>query len=165
MSSTNTDPYYDRSITWNVFNETEWRWSHMWTETCSTDVSASNCFIFIYCCVEYQISSINIEWRFNLRNLLLDITVLWDATRCSLVSIYKTTARKLAMKLCRKPTHTSRCLHFKFDNPRHLERGIVHSSIRRAKVIGQDRKGFYKGIRTKAIIWCLMNIHKISLTP
>jgi hypothetical protein len=47
---------------------------------------------------------------------------------------------KLATKVYRKPTHTSRYLHFKSNHPHHVKRGVVHSLISRAKVICQDQK-------------------------
>jgi hypothetical protein len=54
---------------------------------------------------------------------------------------------KLATEVYRKPTYTSRYLHFKSNRPHHVKREVIHSSIRRAKVICQDQKDFNKEIR------------------
>jgi hypothetical protein len=47
MSSTDMNPYYVSSVTRDVFNETAWRWSQMWTETCS-NFQIKPKFIFIF---------------------------------------------------------------------------------------------------------------------
>jgi hypothetical protein len=55
---------------------------------------------------------------------------------------------ELITKVYRKPTHTGRYLHFKFNHPHHVKRGAVHSLINRAKVICQNQKDFNNKIKT-----------------
>jgi hypothetical protein len=54
---------------------------------------------------------------------------------------------ELAMEMYWKPTHTGHYLHFKFNHPHHVKRGVIHSLINRAKVICQDQKDFNKEIK------------------
>jgi hypothetical protein len=55
---------------------------------------------------------------------------------------------KLATQVYRKPTDIGRYLHFMFNHPHHVKRGIVHSFISIAKVIlvCQDHKDFKREI-------------------
>jgi hypothetical protein len=45
-SSTNMNPYKDSSITRDVFDETAWIWSQMWTESCKNQCEQFDWFIF-----------------------------------------------------------------------------------------------------------------------
>jgi hypothetical protein len=49
---------------------------------------------------------------------------------------------KLTMKEYRKPTHTGPYPHFKSNHPHYVKRGVVHSSVNRAKVMCQNQKDF-----------------------
>jgi hypothetical protein len=54
---------------------------------------------------------------------------------------------KLTTKVYRKLTHTGRYLHFKFNHPRHVKRGVVHILISPAKITCQDQKDFNNKIK------------------
>jgi hypothetical protein len=43
--------------------------------------------------------------------------------------------------------HTKCYLHFKSDHPLHMKRGVVYSSVNRAKVICHDQKDYKGDIR------------------
>jgi hypothetical protein len=55
---------------------------------------------------------------------------------------------ELITKVYRKPTHTSRYLHFKSNHPHHVKREVVHGLVNRGKVICQNQKDFNNEIQT-----------------
>jgi hypothetical protein len=63
-----------------------------------------------------------------------------------LVILVRKRGFKLAINSNKKPTHTGHYLHFKYDRPHDVKKGVVCSLVCNAKVICEDQKDFKKEI-------------------